>query len=61
MSQNISTWDRRLYFPSEGSRAADFYRPKNEMSSAGFGPVNLGPMANTIKYLGQFECSSLVS
>ena len=24
-----TTWDRRLYFPSEGRRAEDFFRPKN--------------------------------
>jgi hypothetical protein len=24
-----TTWDRRLYFPSEGSGATDFYHPFN--------------------------------
>ena len=28
-----ATWDRRLYFPSEGRRAEDFFRPQ---------PANLG-------------------
>jgi hypothetical protein len=27
MPQDLTTWGRRLYFSSEGSRAADFYRP----------------------------------
>jgi hypothetical protein len=36
------TWDRRLYFPSEGRRAEDFFRPKNPTASAGFEPTNLG-------------------
>jgi hypothetical protein len=33
---------RRLYFPSEGRRAEDFFRPKNQTDSAGCEPVNLG-------------------
>ena len=37
------TWDRRLYFPSEGRRAEDFYLPlKNLTASAVFEPANLG-------------------
>jgi hypothetical protein len=36
------TWDRRLYFPSEGSHAEDFFALKNLMASAGFKPKNLG-------------------
>jgi hypothetical protein len=36
------TWDRRLYFPSEGRRAEDFFALKNPMASAGFEPTNLG-------------------
>ena len=36
------TWDRRLYFPSEGRCAEDFFRPKNPTASAGFEPTNLG-------------------
>jgi hypothetical protein len=30
------TWDRRLYFPSEGRRAEDFFSPEK---SDGFGRV----------------------
>jgi len=36
------TWDRRFYFPSEGRRAEDFFRPKNPTASVGFEPANLG-------------------
>jgi len=36
------TWDRRLYFPSEGRRAEDFFAFKNPTASAGFEPTNLG-------------------
>jgi hypothetical protein len=36
------TWDRQLYFPSEGKHAEDFYRPKNPTASARFEPANLG-------------------
>ena len=38
----ITTWDRRLYFPSEGRRAEDLFRPKNPTVSAGFEPANFG-------------------
>ena len=31
-----TTWDRRFYFPSEGRRAEDFFRPEK---SSGFGRV----------------------
>jgi hypothetical protein len=34
--------DRRLYFPSEGRLAEDFFRPKNPTASAGCKPANLG-------------------
>jgi hypothetical protein len=36
------TWDRQLYFPSEGRRAEDFSALKNPTASAGFEPANLG-------------------
>jgi hypothetical protein len=36
------TWDRRLYVPSEGRLAVDFYALKNPTASAGFEPANLG-------------------
>jgi len=34
--RKFTTWDRRLYFPSEGRRAEDFF------ASAGFEPANSG-------------------
>jgi hypothetical protein len=37
-----ATWDRRLYFPSEGRHAVDFFAPKNPTASAGFEPAILG-------------------
>ena len=37
-----TTWDKRLYFPSEGRRAEDFFFAlKNPTASAGFEPANL--------------------
>ena len=39
---NLATWDRRLYFPSEGRRAEDFFALKNPTASAGFEPAYLG-------------------
>ena len=35
-------WDRRLYLPSEGRRAEDFFVLKNPAASVGFEPANLG-------------------
>ena len=40
--RKCTIWDRRLYFPSEGRRAEDFFRPKNPTASAGFEPEKLG-------------------
>ena len=37
-----TTWDRRLYFPSEVRRAEDLFALKNPTASAGFEPANLG-------------------
>ena len=37
----FTTWDRRLYFPSEGRRAEDFFALKNPTASVGFEPANL--------------------
>ena len=38
-----TTWDRWLYFPSEGRRAEDFlFALKNPTASVGFEPANLG-------------------
>jgi hypothetical protein len=47
-----TTWDRRLYFPSEGRRAADFitlkiYRPRPGLKTRTLGPVE---STNTHKY-----------
>ena len=42
VSAQSTTWDRRLYFPSEGRRAEDFFAIKNPTASAGFEPANLG-------------------
>ena len=40
--RKVTTWDRRLYFPSERGVAEDIFRPKNPTVSAGFEPANLG-------------------
>jgi hypothetical protein len=40
--RKYTTWDRRLYFPSEGRRAEDFFALKNPTALAGFEPANLG-------------------
>jgi len=40
--RKFTTWDRRLYFPTEWRRAEDFFRPKNPTASTGFEPANLG-------------------
>ena len=37
-----TTWDRRLYVPSEGRRAEDVLALKNPMASVGYEPANLG-------------------
>jgi hypothetical protein len=37
-----TTWDKRLYLPSEGRRAEDFLALKNPTASAGFEPATLG-------------------
>ena len=37
-----TTWDRWLYFPSEGRRPEDFFALKNPTASVGFEPANLG-------------------
>jgi hypothetical protein len=43
-----TTWDRWLYFPSEGRRAEDFFALKNPTASAGFEPANLGTKGQII-------------
>ena len=37
-----ATWNKRLYFPSKGRRAENFFTLKNLTASAGFEPANLG-------------------
>ena len=37
-----TTWDRRLYSPSEGRRTEDSFALKNPTASVGFEPANLG-------------------
>ena len=37
-----TTLDRRLYFPSEGGRAEDFFTLKNPVALLRFEPTNLG-------------------
>ena len=41
-SRKSTTLDKRLYFPSEGRRADDFFALKNPTASVGFEPANLG-------------------
>ena len=43
-----TTWDKRLYFPSEGRRAEDFFTLENPTASAGFEPANVGTKASTL-------------
>jgi hypothetical protein len=40
--RKFATWDRRLYFPSEGRHAVEFFRSKNPTASARFEPAILG-------------------
>jgi hypothetical protein len=37
-----ATWDRRLYFSSEGKHAEEFFALKNPTASAGSEPATLG-------------------
>ena len=41
-SRKSTTWDRRLYFPSEVRSAEGFFVLKNPTASLGFEPANLG-------------------
>ena len=44
-----TTWDKRLYFPSEGSRAEDFFSPwKNRRLRPGLNPRTWVPKASTL-------------
>ena len=40
--RNSTTWEKRLYFPSEGRRAEDFFALKNPTALARFEPAKLG-------------------
>ena len=40
--RKYATWDKRLYFHSEGRRAEDFFALKNPTVLAGVEPANLG-------------------
>jgi len=55
-----TTWDRRLYFPSEGRRAEDFFALKNPKASAGFEPANLGTKGQEKKLLN-IKCVAICS
>jgi hypothetical protein len=45
-----ATWDRRLYIPSEGRHAEDFFALKNPTASAGYEPVMLGTRGQHAKH-----------
>jgi hypothetical protein len=46
-SFSLTTWDLRLYFPSEGRCAADFIALTNPSPRPGLNPRPLGPVAST--------------
>ena len=46
--RKATTWDRRLYFPSEERRSKDFFTLKNPTSSAGFESAYLVPKFSTL-------------
>ena len=49
--RKFTTWDRRLYFPSEGRCAEDFFARKNSRASAGYQrPARLYFIGWTTKY-----------
>jgi hypothetical protein len=39
-SRKAATWDRQIYFPSEGRHSEEFFALKNPTASAGFEPAN---------------------
>jgi len=45
--RKATTWDQRLYFPSEGRRAEDFFRPKNPTATFGCEPPKFGQHATS--------------
>jgi hypothetical protein len=46
--RKFTTWDRRLYFPSEGRRATDFIALKIHRPRPSLNPRTLGPVASTL-------------
>jgi len=46
--RKFTTWDRRLYFPSEGRRAADFFARKIRRLRPGLNPQTRVPKASTL-------------
>jgi hypothetical protein len=58
VTQNLRTWSRRLYFPSERRYAADFYRPLNPSPSAVAEPMNRGSNGkHASHYTTEDDCS----
>jgi hypothetical protein len=49
------TWYRRLYFPSEGRGAEDFFALKNPMASAGFEPAKSIGVRGGCNLLREFD------
>ena len=47
-SRKFTTWDRLLYFPSEGRRAEDFFARKVRRLRPGLNPRTRVPEANTL-------------
>ena len=43
------TWDKRLYFPSEGRIAEESFALKNPTASAGFEPANCETVTDRIR------------
>jgi len=46
--RKFTTWDRRLYFPSEGRRAGDFFARKIRRLRPGLNPRTRVPEASTL-------------
>jgi hypothetical protein len=47
-SRKATTWDRRLYFPSEGRRPEDFFARKIRLLRPGLNPRTWVPKASTL-------------
>jgi hypothetical protein len=50
MPLNLAIWRRGLYFPLEGRRAANLYRPYTSIAFARFEPANLGSNGKRANY-----------